>query len=325
MVSGAMLGLPFALVKMFCGLAIGAAGGLLTDWLVPQPQLVVSSAPKSISCGDLQHSRWRAFFEHSRMLLQSIWGWLVAGIVLSAAISHYLPPGSLARLGAGGGLWAMILAVLIGGPLYVCASASVPIASALVQGGFPLGAALVFLIAGPASNIATMGAIYRGLGRRPFLIYILTVAVGSILCGWIFQYVLDLGGLEHLGHMQHEGHVMNSWWAIASAIVLLALLGWFELNDLRTALRRLKADESGKQLYSLEPDDHHAAASPSVEVAVEGMTCQSCVSRLEETLSREEGVASVAVTLDPGRAIVRGNITAARLRELVQSAGFRPV
>jgi uncharacterized membrane protein YraQ (UPF0718 family)/copper chaperone CopZ len=325
MVSGAMLGIPFALFKMLSALVIGLTGGLLTDWLMPEAAAASSNGIASTTCGVHHASRWRAFFEHSRMLLESIWGWLVAGIVVSALINYFLPPGGLARLGAGGGLWAMILTVLIGMPLYVCATASVPIAAALVHGGLPLGAALVFLIAGPASNVATMGAIYRGLGRRAFAIYVLTIAIGSILCGWLFQYVLDLGGLVHLGHMQHEEHSMNSWWAVASAIVLLAILGSFAVEDLRAFLRRRKSNDVQPVLYSIEHVREHAIAASSLEVGVDGMTCQNCANCLEKTLSREEGVADVAVTLNPDRAVVRGNITAARLRELIQNAGFRPV
>jgi uncharacterized membrane protein YraQ (UPF0718 family)/copper chaperone CopZ len=324
LVSGALLGLPFALFKMASALVIGVIGGILTDAFTHE-SASADSPPVGAGCEDHVHGRWNAFIEHSLSLLRAIWRWLVVGVVASAAISYFLPAGSLARLGAGGGVGAMALAVLVGMPLYVCAVASVPIAAALVHGGFPVGAALVFLIAGPASNVATMGAIYRSFGRRAFAIYMLTVALGSIACGWIFQYVIDMEGLEHLGHMQHEGHQMNSWWAVASAVALLMLLGWFACEDLSTMLRRRRSQGAAESLYSIRGINAAEQKTPRFEVGVEGMTCQNCVSRLEKTLSREQGVSSVDVTLQPGRAIVQGNITAGRLHELIKSAGFRPV
>ena len=83
-------------------------------------------------------------------------------------------------LAAYGGLAAMGVTLVIAVPLYVCATASVPIAAALVASGLPTGAALVFLMAGPATNVATLGAVYRTLGRRPLAIYLSTIIVGSV-------------------------------------------------------------------------------------------------------------------------------------------------
>jgi uncharacterized protein len=318
-VSGALLGLPFALFKTVSAFVIGVVGGLLTDALATSAD---GKTPPPAVCEARTGSRWRAFLDHSLSLLRAIWRWLVVGVVASAAITYLLPPNSLAGLGAQGGLWAMVLAVLFGMPLYVCAVASVPVAAALVHSGFPPGAALVFLIAGPASNIATMGAIYRSLGRRAFAIYMITIAVGSIAFGWAFQPILELGTLHGISHNEHEGHAVESWWAVASAIALLAIMAWFAFDDVRTALRKRRPSQPVGPLSTLAEAEPSA---PSVEVGVEGMTCQNCVARLEKTLTREEGVAAVAITLDPGRAVVRGSITLSRVRELIERAGFQPV
>ena len=216
------------------------------------------------------------------------------------------------RLGAGGGLPAMLVALVIGMPLYVCTTASVPIAAALVYNGFPPGAAMVFLISGPATNLATMGAIYRVLGRRVLGKYLTTIAVGSVAFGLLFELVID-PGVSIPAHM-HDGH---SWWGTACAAILAAMFGWFAWEDARRWLADRRRAAAAPRSTALE------AAPRTVEVPVQGMTCESCASRLQRTIGRERGVSSVEVTLEPGRAIVHGDVSDQRVRELVELAGFR--
>lgn len=249
MVSGAMLGLPFALFKMLSALVIGVVGGAVTDALAVEPG--VEPLAPAAGHAPAPRSRWRIFVEHCLSLLHSIWRWLAIGIVVSAAITHFLPPEGLARFNLHGGLWAMLLAMLVGMPLYVCAVASVPIAAALVHAGFPPGAALVFLIAGPASNVATMGAVYRTLGRRAFIIYMATIAAGSLLFGWAFQKVIDFGGLDAADAHVHHADLAASPWAVSSAVVLLALMGWFAWGEVVAAVRRRGKVEPVGPLYQL--------------------------------------------------------------------------
>ena len=317
-VSAAMLGWPFAAFKFVSAFVIGLVGGTLTDALVPHEP---AAAPAGPACDVRRSSRLHTMLVQSVEMIRSIWRWLAAGIVVSAAITYFLPPDALAGFGAGGGFGAMLLAMAIGMPLYVCAVASVPIAAALVHGGFPPGAALVFLIAGPACNVATMGAVYRSLGRRTFAIYMLTIAVGSLSFGWAFESIIDVAGLHAAaGHSGHGGHDIESWWAVASAVLLLALFAWFAWDDVAAWLKSRPAPAT--DLLPLGVDAENAAL-PTVEVAVSGMTCQNCVSKLERLIRNEAGVSAVAVTLEPGRAVVHGAITAGRVRELVSRAGFQ--
>ena len=89
--------------------------------------------------------------DHAVEVLQSIWRWLVFGALVSTLIAVALPEGGLAMLEGGGGILAALNMLVISAPLYVCATASVPIAASLVAGGMPTSAALVFAMAGPAT------------------------------------------------------------------------------------------------------------------------------------------------------------------------------
>jgi uncharacterized protein len=303
LVSASMLGWPFALFKLASAAVTGIVGGLLTETLADRsqarPQVAENRSARTV------HPMARVF-GHGVMLLHSIWGWLLFGILVSAAIDMLVPKDALEGLSSHGSLGVMLITLLIAIPLYVCATASVPIAAALVASGLPTGAVLVFLMAGPATNIATLGAIYRTLGRRPTVIYLATVVVGSIACGWLFDFVINTDEPAS-GH----DHVMGTWWATASALVLLVLMGRFAVQDgMRLLQRRSTADSRDR--------------GPTVEMGVQGMVCQGCVAKLEKCLSRDANVEAVQVTLQPGGVTVHGTISHQRVRKLIEQAGFHP-
>jgi uncharacterized membrane protein YraQ (UPF0718 family)/copper chaperone CopZ len=302
-VSAGFLGWPFAIFKFASAFVLGLTGGMLTEARAEKHDSRVMSLPV---LNDRARPRGvGALLGHSLELLRSMWVWLVIGVLASAAISYFLPAGGLERFNVYGGVGAFAAALAIVIPLYVCALASVPIAAALIEAGFPPGAALVFLIAGPATNLATMGAVYRTLGGRTLAIYLSTIAVGSVVCGIAFDWVIP-HDMSAVGG--HEHHDSPAWWATACALLLLGLVGKFAWDDATRWFRSRAAAP--------------LPAGNRVEVAVTGMTCGNCVAKLERTLGREAGVAGVTVTLDPGRAVVVGAIGEPRVRELIAAAGF---
>ena len=292
-VAASFLGWPFALFKVVAAGATGLVGGWLTDRFGGEG---TDAAPPPHEHSDRS---WRGALDHGLTLIRSIWGWLVFGVLASAAITVLVPTEWLAALGSYGGLPAMFLVLLIAAPLYVCATASVPIAAALVAGGMPAGAALVFLMAGPATNIATLGAIKKTFGLRTTLIYLGTILVGSIGLGWSFGFLV-----ETVRKTQEHVHG-DPWWAVASAVVLVALVGFFAMDELRRKLS--------------PPNDK------ALEIGVEGMTCGGCSSRLERVLGKLEGVDSVRVVLETRTAHVEGEVQEAAIRAAIEGAGFDPV
>ena len=301
LVSASFLGWPFAFFKVASAALTGLVGGAAVDALGGSDDQADGLAP---GLEDSSPRRFRDGVVHALELLETIWRWIVVGVVASAAITVFAPDGWLAAVGSWGSGWAMMLTVLVALPMYVCATASVPIAAALVGAGLPPGAALVFLMAGPATNVATIGAVYRTLGGRTLALYLASIVGGSVGLGMVFDFLVPTGG-AHLMHAHHE----SPWWAVGSAVVLLALCAWFLTRDVATLLRRWRAGRSHAQ---------------RLEIAVEGMTCGNCAARLERTLAGDGKVQSVVVELTPGRAIVTGAVSPDRLRELIEAAGFTP-
>lgn len=302
LVSASFLGWPFALFKVGAAFVLGLLGGFVTDRVAPEEAELEGAA----DAGEGRRSP-REGVAHAVEVLRTIWRWLVFGVLVSAAITTLVPPGAFTSLAAYGGVAAMGAMLAVSLPLYVCATASVPIAAALVAGGFPPGAALVFLMAGPATNLATVGAVRRAFGGKVLAVYLLTIGLGSLLLGWAFDFVLvgELGIATHAQHADHAGPV-----AIASAIVLLATFVWFAIEDARALVRRL-----GRR----EP------AAEAVELEVDGLTCNGCVRRLEGELAGLPGASNVQVAREPRGVCRVEGVDAAELREAVERAGFRPV
>jgi hypothetical protein len=299
-VSGSFLGWPFALFKVAAAAVTGVLGGLLTDAFDRQTVAATASA-----CAREEKSRrdLRGMAEHALELLRTIWVWIAVGVVVSAAIEIVVPPGYLGGLSSYGPWAALLVTLAIAVPLYVCATASVPIAAALVVAGMPPGAALVFLIAGPATNLATIGAVYRALGPKALATYLGAIVGGSLVAGVVFDALLPQAAMTAVHH-----HHQVAWWEVGSAIVVLGLLGWFAADDARRFTAHRRATARGER---------------TIEVPVFGMTCGGCAARLERSLGRADGVLSAVVTLESGKAVVRGKTSESRIRELIEHAGFR--
>jgi len=301
LVSAAFLGWPFALFKVGSAFLTGVIGGWLTDAVGGPTKPLLSDDPGE----EAAHADGgvSGLVAHAMDLLQAIWGWLIVGVLVSAAISLWVPEAVFLELAGAGGILTMLAVLLISLPLYVCATASVPIAAALVAGGMPPGAALVFLMAGPATNVATIGAVHRGFGARVLTIYLLTIIVGSVSLGMAFDAVLPQTGAIMQEHGDH-----SAWWAVGSAAILLVLMARFAAQDLRRWWTN--------QQLSRGP------GAGAIEVGVDGMTCGGCVSRLEGVLRSAPGVDKAVVSLEPGRAVVTGSVDADAVRALVAQAGF---
>lgn len=158
-------------------------------------------------------------------LLKDIGGWLLLGILIAGIISYFVPVDFVDRY-LGGEYSSLIIMLIIGIPLYICASASTPIAAALVLKGLSPGAALVFLLAGPATNAATMTVLAKHLGKATTVVYVASIAVCSLAFGWLVNRIYAWLSIDVLDWASHTEHGNDSWLYLVSAFVLIGLLLW---------------------------------------------------------------------------------------------------
>ncbi len=308
LVTFSLLGPVFAVFRPVAAMLTGLLGGGMVNIAGPEATAEREAAPQcTASCctdGDERNRITRALVYGFVTLPRDLAPALVVGLLIAGAISAVVPDDYFAGA-LGGGIVAMLVMMLVGIPMYVCSTASVPIAAAMIgTAGVSPGAALAFLIAGPATNAATIATIWRTLGKRTAVIYLLTIALSAIGCGlildWLFAqtapYVIE-------EHISHGGKPLGT----ISAIVLFVVLGAGMLPERKRAVGEQGPHEGGD----------------SAEMTITGMTCSHCTKRVRAALLECDGVEAAEVDLKPGRAVVHGtNLDAEKLRAAVEQLGY---
>ncbi len=147
--------------------------------------------------------------------------WLLVGLFFAALVQTYIPADFLAKWG--NGIGAMLVMVLVSVPMYICATASTPIAAGLLLAGVSPGAVLVFMMAGPATNVATLGVVAKELGKRALYGYLGGVLGVALVAGILVNYLVESFGFVVMPQIGEE-HQMLPEWLVASSGILLALL-----------------------------------------------------------------------------------------------------
>jgi hypothetical protein len=226
-VTYSLLGPFFAVLRPIAAFLTGLFGGGLVNLLDPSEK---ASDESSKTCSDdccanqKKPPAWKRMLRHGFVTLPTDIGLpMLVGLVIAAAISIWVPDDLFAvHLAAGSNLIAMLVMMLVGIPIYVCATASVPIAAALIAKGLSPGAALVFLMTGPATNAAGLSTLWGVLGPRSALLYLFSTAFCALASGLVVDALLPHQKAVEMMH-HHTLH-LPSWAANLSAVILLALL-----------------------------------------------------------------------------------------------------
>jgi hypothetical protein len=145
--------------------------------------------------------------------------WIILGLLIAAVATPMVETGLLGRIPRG---LDVVFFAVIGMPIYVCAAAATPLVAVLLAGGVSPGAALAFLLTGPATNVTTFGVLAQLHGRRTALTFSLTIIGLSLLLGWIVNAVIpQVSGLP-VAEMTPEGASLLQMAALG--ILLLAIL-----------------------------------------------------------------------------------------------------
>lgn len=154
-------------------------------------------------------------------LLSDFMGWLLIGLFFAALIQTFVPASLLTEYG--NGVMAMMLIVLVSIPMYICATASTPIAAGMMLSGISPGAALVFMLAGPATNIATLMVVKNELGLRSLAGYLTGVISSALIMGLAFDAFLEYFNITIAVQMGHHDEMTSLLYSIA-AVILAALI-----------------------------------------------------------------------------------------------------
>jgi hypothetical protein len=151
----------------------------------------------------------------------------------------------------GGGIQSMLIMLAVGIPLYICATASTPIAAALILKGVSPGAALVFLIAGPATNVTSLTVLLGILGKRATTIYLASIALLAVIFGLALDHIYASFGISAQAVVGQAVEIMPVWAEWAGAIFLLFL----SVKPIsRNIMSRFKSEKEVHHTIDLESD-----------------------------------------------------------------------
>ena len=187
-----------------------------------------SSEAKIDSCCDVMNDNqsvkskiWSGIKYAFTDLLDDIIFWLVVGLVFAALVQTFVSHEFLLEYGTG---WTgMLVMLVVGIPMYVCATASTPLAAGFLLAGISPGAVIVFLLAGPATNMATLGIISQRLGKRTMLLYLTGIMSIALISGFVVNWLVSLWNLDINQHLSMNHSHLPEWIQWVSLILLLAI------------------------------------------------------------------------------------------------------
>jgi uncharacterized membrane protein YraQ (UPF0718 family)/copper chaperone CopZ len=313
-----MLGPIFTIFRPLAAFVTGIVGGVAANLSFRKEEPEKINEEKGFECDtcelEIPHShsfRERAFrgFKYAyRDFLDDISLQLVFGILIAAIISFVIPDDFFTRYG-GDGILGMVYMIIFGIPLYVCATASIPIAASLIMKGISPGAAFVFLVVGPATNAATITLIANAMGRKIVAIYLSVIAVFALLGGFLLNWIMaGFGGMK-LAEMHHHHEDGNVIFSILAALFTISLL--------LSLYRKIKSRLSTSREVSKMKYDY--------EIKVEGMSCNHCVIAVEKAIRSVEGIEEVIVDLTSKKAKMNGKADLKKVKDAIEESGYKVI
>lgn len=229
-VTSGMLGPVFALFRVVAAFVSGILGGVSTEWVHKKDEepIKVEDLNNLNGSSSIVSKLFRAV-KYGFYTLPRDLGWpLLAGLFVAALISAFLPPDVFGKY-VGSGILAMLIMMALGIPVYVCATASVPIAVAMLAKGVSAGAVLVFLMTGPATNAASIAMVWKMFGKKAMAAYLSSVAFTALLAGWALDFTINAIGYKSSAELcEHGAGGGGDLWAIA----MLAIFGFSILKPI---------------------------------------------------------------------------------------------
>jgi len=307
-----MMGWAYAIVRPIIAFITGIFGGFFVDNFDKSQEEMKDAASCDDCAVDTSKQHWfdRIFKYAFVEFLQDISKWLIIGLVLASVISMLVPDEFFEGGILSEPIVSMLLVLVASIPLYVCATGSVPIAAVLLMKGISPGAAIVFLMAGPATNIATFTVIWNAIGKRMTIIYLASIIFGALLFGVLIDYVMPEAWLSYFSIAEmvseHE-HFLPHWLSLSSAILLTLLI-------INAEIQRYLPKKNKTQMENTTQNNS--------TYIVKGMTCNHCVSNVKKNLSQAENVNHVDVDLTSGRVDVEGEISESNVKAIVEDIGY---
>lgn len=315
-----MMGPVFAIFRPLAALTMGILGGTFINSIdkdEPEKKKFINieqfqTVEKPDLSSRIKSTSRYAFVE----FLDDISAQFVFGVIIAGLIAYFIPNDFFAGSGIQSGILGMLIMIAIGIPMYICATASIPIALSLMMKGFSPGVAFVFLAAGPAANAASFAIISKTLGKKIAFYYVGTIAVLAIAMGYLLDWIFSVIGTSSISYVhkhEHGANLITYEMAIAISIIFAVMLGF-------SFYRKYFA-----RFFRTNKDSIMESGTGQSVVGIEGMTCNHCVANVKMAIENIPGVQSVDVRLDENKAYIQGTYDLGKLKAAVDEIGYKIV
>ncbi len=341
LVTYSLLGIPFAIIRVIVALVTGLIGGLITNLLEKKPEIeseftTTKNNNKTKKHISFKKSLYILFKYGFHDFLMDIAKWLLIGIAIAALLSVILPNDFFERY-INTPFLSMLLVLVASVPLYLCATGSVPIAAVLMLKGLSPGAALILLMAGPATNAATITVMKKVFGTKTLVSYLSTIIFGAFAFGTIINIALPQEWFN-VNQIINKHHTMElpEWIKIASAVILLLLIaiGYiykYRKNTINSCSLENNSTENNKntidnnfknnimEYSSLENNNYQ-----HVTYTVEGMMCNHCKNNVETNVGKLENIERIVANQDANTVDIWGkDIDDEIIKEQINGLGYK--
>ena len=300
MVTYSLLGPIFAIFRPIIAFISGIIGGLLIKSLDSEDTLKEGDEScVDECCDDESHGVLYRILNYGFIkLAQDIGFTLVVGLLIAALISIVIPDDYFVQVGTG--ILGMFIMLILGIPSYICATASVPIALMLHLKGFSMGSLIVFLMSGPATNMATISISFKQLGKKATMIYLISIIICSMVAGLLFDMLFPGLTVEYsLSEMSMLPYSIQ----LISAIILIGIL----LN-----------------VFRLHYFSKNVVLNSDMSIHIEGMTCNHCVETVKKSLNKIAGVNVVNIDLKTGKIDINcSNEKMNKVKSAIEDLGYK--
>ena len=299
------MGPQFAIIRPIIALITGIIGGVLGEKYADKDHQTTTKVSHPHQKRTLMDGLRYTFIT----LPQDIINPLIKGILISALIAVMVPDTFFTDYNLTG-LTAMLVIAVTSIPVYVCATASIPVAMILISKGLDPGAAFVYLMAGPATNAATISVIMNALGKKMIYIYISVIFISSIFFGTLINFFAEQGYFK-FPTLEGVGHSHNWFWTFFSeiSVILMVVITLYSIINpiLKPTKRKVSANEDDADL----------------SLIVKGMTCNHCKETATEAIQSCEGVKKITIDLETGNTRIYGkSFDENKIIESINSVGF---
>jgi len=313
-----LLGLPFAIIRPIAALITGVTGGVITSKLTSNEEHEFKDKEESVAVKKSLKQKAVDVFQYGFVeFIQDISKWLVVGLVLAAIISALIPNDFFELLNLPPVL-QMLMILVVSIPLYICATGTIPLAAILILKGISPGAAFVLLMAGPATNAATITMIGKVMGKKALFSYLGTIIAGALAFGMIIDYALPVEWFTSIAneHLHHEHNNGIGWLQVVSGVIMMALI----VNGYVQRYLMVKKSSNNNVI------NINDTIMEIKTIKVDGMTCNHCKANVETNLEKLSFINKAEVNLAEKSVTLQGDqIDVEKAKELVASLGYKPL